>query len=166
MSKGFDVYDTRLNDSHRGHIRPQRIILSGFLNSLSSAYGLECPIRRGGKDGRTVVSLPSDINRLSIYENYIEAFPQFRQAAQEFMNGRIPGSPLSFSFLRYWDQRHPTLQVSKLIPIFVIYSRNYVSICRFLGKQMKDKRYQGSSSQVIDVMSQRNTTTIQTVYYL
>lgn len=54
------------------------------------------------------------MNRLSIYENYIEAIPKLRKAAQKFMTGRIPDSTFSFSvFLDCWDQGHPILKVAR-----------------------------------------------------
>lgn len=110
----FHGYDTRLSESHRGHIGPQRQIVDGLLDNLGSIYGLESSTGRGSTSKVMVLLLPSEMNRYELYQNYVEVYNKLKDDAMGFISCAIPTDPLIISdFSKYWDDGHPALKIAK-----------------------------------------------------
>lgn len=58
--------------------------------------------------------LQSDIPRVEIYNDYVEAFPHLAEGAKEWLQQPDPKTTLKFSeFLRYWCKGNPALRVAE-----------------------------------------------------
>ena len=114
MTPSFLLYETRHNESHAGKLGIQRRIVDGFLEYVSSTYGLECPSGRGSAMEAPLMVLPSDMTRTEVYGEYVEKFEGLSNSVNEECAADVSRCPLSFSaFTRCWDKGHPTLKVAK-----------------------------------------------------
>lgn len=136
----FVPYETKLRRSHLGCIGTHRQIVDGYLNHVSTTYALECPTGRGSREGDSVMLLPSDMTKLTIYEDYVDLFPSLREAVTSFITSSPPDTPLTLSaFTRYWEKGHHMLKVAKTGSDFCDYCTTLRNNLQNLDKD--DDRY-------------------------
>lgn len=90
-------YETNLSKEHLGKTGTHRQIGNGFLDHFASTYASECPTGRDGSDDAIVTILPSNLTKLRVFEEYVDAFESLRKGIKALVATEAPSDPLSFS---------------------------------------------------------------------
>lgn len=110
----FQHYDTRLSESQRGHLGPQKQIINGLLNNLASIGRLKCPTGQASTNENMVLLLPSEMNRSGLYQDYFDVYDKREDAARDFISCFVPTAlPSGSAYSKYLDRGHPALKSAR-----------------------------------------------------
>ena len=71
-TENLDMYTTKRNNSHLGHLSAQTAVITAFLQRYGEVNGQPCPTGRGSTESTCVVILENCNTKKSVYDKYTE----------------------------------------------------------------------------------------------